>query len=140
MANPNVFVATSMQGKTAYANVTTTFANVVQNPSSSGKSLRVVNLSLAGVDTVISPNVTVGVVRSGITNFIVANITIPVKSTVIILGKENLLFLEEIADRMVNRFKQLYDIEDVILPYHRETRQYDPNSDVTDYQMTFIIK
>jgi hypothetical protein len=37
----------------------------------------------------------VGVVRSGITNFIVANITIPVKSTVIILGKENLLFLEE---------------------------------------------
>jgi hypothetical protein len=95
MANPNVFVATSMQGKTAYSNVTTAFANVVQNASSSGKSLRVVNLSLAGVDTVVSPNVTVGVVRGGITNYIVANITIPVKSTVIILGKENLLFLEE---------------------------------------------
>ena len=95
MANPNVFVATSMQGKTAYSNVTTAFANVVVNPSSSGKSLRVVNLSLAGVDTIISPNVTVGVVRGGITNYIVANITIPVKSTVIILGKENLLFLEE---------------------------------------------
>jgi hypothetical protein len=95
MANPNVFVATSMIGKTAYANVTTTFANVLQNPSSSGKSLRIVNLSLAGVDSIISPNVTVGVVRSGITNYIVANITIPIKSTVIILGKENLLFLEE---------------------------------------------
>jgi hypothetical protein len=95
MANPNVFVATSMQGKTAYSNVTTALANVVVNPSSSGKSLRIVNLSLAGVDTVVSPNVTVGVVRNGITNYIVANITIPVKSTVIILGKENLLFLEE---------------------------------------------
>jgi len=53
---------------------------------------------------------------------------------------KNLLELEKIADRMVNRFKQLYDIEDFILPYHRETRQYDPNSDVTDYLMTFIIK
>ena len=71
MANPNVFVASSMIGKTAYANVTTTFANVVQNSSSSGKSLRIVNLSLAGVDSIISPNVTVGVVRSGITNYIV---------------------------------------------------------------------
>jgi len=95
MANPNVFVASSMIGKTAYANVTTTFANVLQNSSSSGKSLRLVNLSLAGVDSVVSPNVTVGVVRSGITNYIVNNITIPVKSTVIIIGKENLLFLEE---------------------------------------------
>jgi len=53
---------------------------------------------------------------------------------------ENLLEVEKVVDRMVTRFKQLYDFKDVLLPYHRETRRYDPNSNISDYQITFILK
>ena len=95
MALPNILVATSVIGRTTYSNVTTSLANVVQNSSASNKSLRIINLSLAGIDSLIAPNVTVAVVRSNVLNYIVANITIPIKSTVIILGKENNIFLEE---------------------------------------------
>jgi hypothetical protein len=102
MANPNVLVATSLIGRTVYSNVTTALSNVVQNSSASNKSLRLVNISLAGIDAVISPNVTIGVVRANVLNYIVANITIPIKSTVIIAGKENNIYLEEGDDlRMV---------------------------------------
>jgi hypothetical protein len=102
MANPNVLVATSLIGRTIYSNVTTNLSNVVQNATASNKSLRIVNISLAGIDTVISPNVTIGVVRANVLNYIVSNITIPIKSVVIITGKENNIFLEEGDDlRMV---------------------------------------
>jgi hypothetical protein len=103
MANPNVLIATSLVGKTVYSNVTTTLSNVVQNSTASNKSLRIVNISLAGIDTVISPNVTIGVVRANVLNYIVSNITIPIKSVVIITGKENNIFLEEGDDlRMIS--------------------------------------
>jgi hypothetical protein len=102
MANPNVLVSTSVIGYTVYANVTTVLSNVLQNSSSSNKSLRLISISLAGVDSFISPNVSVGVVRTGVTNFLIANITIPIKSAVIIVGKENNVFIEEGDDlRMV---------------------------------------
>ena len=52
MANPNVFVATSMQGKTAYSNVTTAFANVVQNASTEFFTGTVVDYGTASPQTV----------------------------------------------------------------------------------------
>ena len=103
MANPNVLIATSLIGRTVYSNVTTALSNVVQNSSASNKSLRIVNISLAGIDSVIAPNVTIGVVRANVLNYIVSNITIPIKSVVIITGKENNIFLEEGDDlRMIS--------------------------------------
>lgn len=95
MALPNILVATSVIGRTTYSNVTTNLSNVVQNSSASNKSLKIINISLAGTDATTSPNVTVGVVRSNLLNYIVANIAIPINSKVIVIGKENNVFLEE---------------------------------------------
>ena len=49
--------------------------------------------------------------------------------------------VEEVADRMVARYKQLYNIDEVLLPYNRDTRQYNPSDiETSDYQITFILK
>lgn len=52
-----------------------------------------------------------------------------------------MLYVENVVDRMIIRFKQLYNIEKVLLPYNRKERKYDANiSKISDYDITFILK
>ena len=52
-----------------------------------------------------------------------------------------ILYVEKIVDRMVIRFKQLYNIEEVLLPYNRKERKYDAKvTNISDYDIIFILK
>ena len=51
-----------------------------------------------------------------------------------------LTFLESLADRIVNRFKYLYDIQGVEFTLEREGRKYDINADVDDYSFIMYLK
>ena len=53
----------------------------------------------------------------------------------------NLLFLEDLADKIVRRLSQLYKVVDVKWDYNRYTgRMYDPDTDVNDYTLSLIIE
>lgn len=95
MALPNLLTATTIFGRTAYANVTTVSSNVLVNTDSSGNSYRIVNLTVANRDLGNVSNITVTVNRAGISNYLAVGIVVPSKSSLIVLGKDNSLILEE---------------------------------------------
>lgn len=95
MALPNLLSATTIYGRTAFANVTTVSSNVLVNPSNSGNSFRIINLMLAGTDTSSAANAQVLVLRAGINNPMANAMTVPIGATLIVVGKENPVTLEE---------------------------------------------
>ncbi len=95
MALPNLLTATIITGRTAYANVTTATSNVLVNPASSGNSFRIVNIMAASIDTSNTGNITASVLRTGVSNYLGFGLSIPSRSTLILLGKENPVTLEE---------------------------------------------
>lgn len=95
MAIPNILNATSVLGRTAYANVTTVLSNVLVNTAASGNSYRIVNLTAANTDTGNIGNVSLSVNRAGITNYLAVGINVPTRSSIVLLSKDNSLVLEE---------------------------------------------
>jgi len=99
MAAPNLIGATTITGKSAGANLTTTNATtVLNNPASSGKCLKVNTLNIANYGS-NNANVTVSwynTANVGGTGFPIAgNLTVPTGSTVTIIQKNTQYYLEE---------------------------------------------
>lgn len=99
MAAPNLIGATTINGKTTGANLTTTSATtVLNNPSSSGKCLKVNTLNVANYGAsaaLITINYNNGANVTG-TNFAIAgNISVPSGTTLCIIDKSSQYYLEE---------------------------------------------
>jgi hypothetical protein len=99
MAAPNIISATTINGKTTGANLTSTSATtVLNNASGSGKCLKVNTLNVAnyGANTA---NVTVAwynAANVGGTAFAIAgNVTVPSGGTVTVIQKNTQYYLEE---------------------------------------------
>ena len=99
MAAPNIIGATTINGKTTGANLTSTSATtVLNNPSSSGKCLKVnvLNVSNYSGSTV---SITVGYYNAanvGGTLFpIVGSVSVPANSTLNVIDKTSQYYLEE---------------------------------------------
>ena len=99
MAAPNIISATTINGKTTGANLTTTAATtVLNNASGSGKCLKVNTLNVAnyGANTA---NVTVAwynAANVGGTAFAIAgNVAVPSGGTVTVIQKNTQYYLEE---------------------------------------------
>jgi hypothetical protein len=99
MAAPNIIGATTINGKTTGANLTSTSATtVLNNPASSGKCLKVntLNISNYGAN---AANITVAWNNSanlGGTSFsIVGNVSVPAGSTLNVIDKTSQYYLEE---------------------------------------------
>lgn len=99
MAAPNIIGATTINGKTTGANLTSTSATtVLNNPASSNKCLKVNTLNVANYGNAAA-NVTVGwynAANIGGTAFAIAgNITVPAGSTLNVIDKTSQYYLEE---------------------------------------------
>lgn len=99
MAAPNLIGATTIVGKTAGANLTTTGAiTVLNNPSSSNKCLKVNTLNVANYGA-NNANVTVAWYNAanvgGTAYAIAGNLTVPPGSTVTVIQKNTQYYLEE---------------------------------------------
>jgi hypothetical protein len=93
MAAPNIVNVSTITGKTALANVTTSFANLVVNTAASGKVFKVNALYVTNVDGSSATNVSIGLVRSGY-SYAVANVlSVPATSTLDMISKS--IYLEE---------------------------------------------
>ena len=99
MAAPNIIGATTINGKTTGANLTTTAATtVLNNPSGSGKCLKVNTLNVANYGA-STATITVGYYNAanvGGTLFqIVGNVSVPSYGTLNVIDKTSQYYLEE---------------------------------------------
>jgi hypothetical protein len=99
MAAPNLINPGTITGKTTYLTLAnTTETDLLVNASGSNKALRVTAIYAANIDGVVSVDCTLRIYNaaSGGTGFPLANtITVPADATVVLVGKDAPIWLEE---------------------------------------------
>lgn len=94
MAAPNLLGTTTVTGKTALATLSTVTANVITNSSSSGTVSKLNSIALSNYSgSAITANVMIN--RSATVYYIGGTVSIPANSTLVLLGKDTSLYLEE---------------------------------------------
>lgn len=94
MAAPNIVNVTFISAKTSSANVTITPTALVTNALNSSQIYKINHLIATNVNTTPA-DITVDLYRTTTSYPIAYTITIPEKSTVVILGKDTAIYLEE---------------------------------------------
>ena len=90
----NVVNVQTINGKTAYANLTTISANVITNASNSNSLVKLNHITLANWSaTAASGSVIIN--RSGVSYYVAGTVVIPGNSTLTVLGKDTATYLEE---------------------------------------------
>ena len=99
MAAPNLAAPTTITGKTTYLTLAnTTETELLVNASSSGKALRVTNVMFVNIDgaAAVDGSLTIYTAASGGTGHKIANtVTVPADSSIVVLSRENSVWLEE---------------------------------------------
>ena len=99
MAAPNLIGATTINGKTAYANLTTTSATtILNNASGSGKCLKVNVLNVSnygGSAATVTISYYSAASLSGSQFQIVGSVTVPANSTLNVIDKTSQYYVEE---------------------------------------------
>lgn len=96
MANPNIVNVTTIQGKVSGSLATTSLTGVVSNSAASGKVYKINSMYVANTSTNTNYTITVDVYKGGTTSYKIANeVTIPVGSSIIAIGKDSSIYLEE---------------------------------------------
>lgn len=95
MAAPNIVNVSTITGKTASANASTTQANVASNAASSGKVLKVNSLYITNIDGTNAADISVSLLRSSVNYYIASTLTVPADSTIVVISKDSSIYLEE---------------------------------------------
>jgi hypothetical protein len=100
MANPNIVSTTDIRGKTTYATPANTNAAVLlANSSGSNKVFKINSLVASNVDGTNAVDVTVAIntaaAGSGTSYPIVSTVSIPADASLIVIDKDNFIYLEE---------------------------------------------
>ena len=93
MAAPNIVNVATITAKSAVANVTTVFSNLVVNSASSGKAFKVNALYVTNVDGTATANISVGLNRGGYSYSLANTVSVPAKSVLDLISKS--VYLEE---------------------------------------------
>lgn len=100
MAAPNIVNVTTIIGKTAVANLTTTSATeVVSNAAASGKVFKINSLYVSNVDGTNTATITVSLYSEdnigGTATQFVSTVTVPADATLVVISKDTSVYLEE---------------------------------------------
>ena len=100
MAAPNIVNVSAIYGKVVTADLTTTAAtSVLSNAASSGKVFKIDSLVVANIDTANAVNITVNhysaAALGGTATPIASTISIPPNSSLIVIDKTTMIYLEE---------------------------------------------
>ena len=99
MAAPNLAAPNTITGKTTYLTLAnTTETELLSNAASSGKALRVTNVMFVNIDgaAAVDGSLTIYTAASGGTGHKIANtVTVPADSSIVVLSRENSVWLEE---------------------------------------------
>lgn len=94
MANPNIVNVTTITGKTALSALSTISSNVITNNTNSNTIVKLNDIILSNY----TPNTIVANVilnRSATVYYLGGNISVPPNSTLVLLGKDTVVYLEE---------------------------------------------
>lgn len=100
MAAPNIVNVSTITGKTAVVNLTSTSAtSVVSNAASSGKVFKINSLYVSNVDGTNNAEITINLYSSaalgGTATQICSTITVPADATLVVIDKNSSIYLEE---------------------------------------------
>ncbi len=100
MAAPNIVNVTSIIGKSAVVDLTTTSAtSVVSNAAASGKVFKIESLIVANVDGVNAADITINYYSAaalgGTATQIVSTVSVPADSSLVVIDKNTSIYLEE---------------------------------------------
>lgn len=99
MTAPNLLSPSIINGKSTYVSLSTTNeTDLITNASASNKVLRITHITIANTSASGTADITVKLysAASGGTGYAIAsNVTIPVGASIIVIGKENPVYLEE---------------------------------------------
>ena len=99
MAAPNLASPTTITGKATYLTLAnTTETDLLVNAASSGKAMRVTMVTLANIDGTNNVDATVRIYTAasgGTGHALASTITIPADATVVLLGRDSSVWLEE---------------------------------------------
>jgi len=95
MSNPNIFSSTKLYSKSGGASVTTTETALIGNYRGSGKILKIFMLQVANNNGGNTAEVTLVLYKNSVAFNIVKSVPVPADSSIIILSKDNQIYLEE---------------------------------------------
>jgi hypothetical protein len=95
MAAPNLKQPVIITGKTATYSCTSSLASALSNGAGSNKVLKVNTIRAANIDATSAFSVDITVYRSAANTYIANAISVPVNSTLVVLSKEEYIYLEE---------------------------------------------
>ena len=93
MAAPNIVNVTTITGKTAVQQVTTSATAIVTNSAASGKVFKVNALYVSNVDGTNNADINVDIFRSSTAYHIAKTVSVPADSTLDVISKS--IYLEE---------------------------------------------
>ena len=94
MSAPNILSLTTIAGKTAVAAVTTSAADLIDNPSSSGRCLKVVSLFALNI-TGGAASVTLRVNRASTNYHLAKDLPLPPGAPLVVISRDAPIYLEE---------------------------------------------
>jgi len=100
MANPNILNVTTILGKSAVVNLTTTNATlVVENPAASNKVFKINSLVVSNVDGTNAADITISYYSEdnigGTATQIVSTVSVPADASLVVIDKNTSIYLEE---------------------------------------------
>lgn len=94
MANPNIINVSTITGKTSLTQLTTVTANTITNAVGSNTVYKLNTVFLSNYSSATTyANIVIN--RSSSTYYIGGNLSIPANSTLVLLGKDTALYMEE---------------------------------------------
>lgn len=95
MANPNIVNVSYIYGRTVGYSLTTSAYTIVANASGSGKIYKVNSIIASNIDGTNDVDLTVRLYIDSAYRYIAYQITVPAKSTLVVLSKDTSIYLEE---------------------------------------------
>jgi hypothetical protein len=95
MANPNIVNVAGVLGRTVGSALSTSAAAIVSNSGGSNKIFKINSIIACNRDGVNNADVTVYATLDGSARYIAYQITVPAKSTLVVMSKDTAIYLEE---------------------------------------------
>ena len=94
MTAPNVVNVANITGKMAMANLSTVAANLITNSSGSNTLVKINQVTVSNT-TGTAVSCYISVLRSSVNYYVAANVSVPGASSMAVVGKDTMLYLEE---------------------------------------------
>lgn len=95
MAAPNIVNVSTITGKTAVLNATTSATAIVENTAGSGKVFKINVLNIANINGTASADITVDLFRSSTAYKLLHTVAVPQDSSLVAISKDTAIYLEE---------------------------------------------